>query len=96
VLPAGTFITLGIGAANRDPAAFVEPQRLDIARKPNNHLAFGQGAHACSGMNVARLEARIAIGRLLARYPRLQAAGAAERDPRVRFRGLRRLPVRLD
>ena len=94
-LPAGTFITLGIGAANRDPAAFVEPQRLDITRKPNNHLAFGQGAHACSGMNVARLEARIAIGRLLARYPRLQAAGPAERDPRVRFRGLRRLPVVL-
>jgi cytochrome P450 len=96
VLPAGTFITLGIGAANRDPAAFVAPQQLDIARKPNNHLAFGQGAHACSGMNVARLEARIAIGRLLARYPRLQVAGPAERDPRVRFRGLRHLPVRLD
>jgi cytochrome P450 len=95
VLPAGTFITLGIGAANRDPAAFVEPQRLDIARKPNNHLAFGQGAHACSGMNVARLEARVAIGRLLARYPDLQAAGPAERDPRVRFRGLLSLPVRL-
>jgi cytochrome P450 len=46
-------------------------------------------------MNVARLEARIAIGRLLARYPRLAAAGDAERDRRVRFRGLRQLPVRL-
>ena len=95
VLPAGTFITLGVGAANRDPAAFALPQRLDIARKPNNHLAFGQGAHACSGMNVARLEARIAIGRLLARYPGLQAAGPAVRDLRLRFRGLRSLPVRL-
>ena len=94
-LPAGTFITLAIGAANRDPAAFADPHRLELGRKPNNHLAFGQGAHACSGMNVARLEARIAIGRLLARYPRLQSAGPARRDPRLRFRGLRSLPVRL-
>lgn len=94
-LPAGCFITLGIGAANRDPAVFAEAQRLDIGRKPNHHLAFGQGAHACSGMNVARLEGRIAIGGLLARYPRLQRAGAAQRDRRVRFRGLRALPVTL-
>jgi hypothetical protein len=94
-LPAGTFITLGVGAANRDPAVFALPQQLDIARKPNNHLAFGQAAHACSGMNVARLEARIAIGALLARFPRVQAAGAPERDRRVRFRGLRHLPVTL-
>jgi cytochrome P450 len=95
VLPAGSFVTLCIGAANRDPAVFEQPDRLDIRRKPNNHLAFGQGAHACSGMNVARLEARVAIGRLLARYPRLDLAGAPERDPRVRFRGFRRLAVRL-
>ena len=94
-LPAGTFVTLGIGAANRDPAEFADPERLDVARKPNNHLAFGQGAHACSGMNVARLEGRIAIGRLLARYPRLQRGGTAVRDMRLRFRGLRQLPVRL-
>jgi len=93
--PAGTLITLGIGAANHDPAVFERPQKLDIARKPNNHLAFGQGAHACSGMNVARLEARIAIGRLLQRFARLAPAGAAERDRRVRFRGFKRLPVAL-
>ena len=92
---AGTFVTLAIGAANHDPAVFVQPQRLDIARKPNNHLAFGQGAHACSGMNVARLEARIAIGALLKRFPRTAPAGAPERDRRVRFRGFRRLPVSL-
>jgi cytochrome P450 len=95
VLPAGTFITLGVGAANNDPAVFAQPRQLDIARRPNNHLAFGQGAHACSGMNVARLEARIAIGRLLARHPGLHAAGVPVRDLRVRFRGLRHLPVHL-
>jgi cytochrome P450 len=93
VLPAGLFVTLGIGAANRDPAVFADPDRLDLARKPNNHLAFGQAAHACSGMNVARLEGRIAIGRLVARFPRLALAAAPERDPRVRFRGFRHLPV---
>jgi cytochrome P450 len=95
VLPAGTFITLGVGAANRDPAAFLRPQQLDIARKPNNHLAFGQGGHACSGMSLARLEGRIAIGALVRRFPRLQPAGRPVRDHRVRFRGLRHLPVRL-
>ena len=95
VLPAGSFITLAVGAANRDPAVFVQPQRLDIARHPNPHLAFGQGSHACSGMNVARLEGRIAIGEIVRRFPQLEMAGPPERDPRVRFRGLRRLPARL-
>ena len=95
-LPAGSFITLGIGAANHDPAVFAEPGRLDLARKPNPHLAFGQGAHACSGMNVARLEARVAIGALARRYPRLHLAGSATRDRRVRFRGFRALPIGLD
>ncbi|KAB2875344.1 MAG: cytochrome P450, partial [Burkholderiaceae bacterium] len=57
--------------------------------------AFGHGAHACAGMNVARLEARIAIGALVQRYPRIELAGAAVRDRRVRFRGLKHLPVRV-
>jgi cytochrome P450 len=94
-LPAGAFVTLGIGAANRDPAQFADPDRLDIARKPNLHVAFGHGAHACAGMNVARLEARIAIGALGRRFPRIEFASAPERDRRVRFRGWRQLPVRL-
>jgi cytochrome P450 len=95
VIPEGTFVTLAIGAANRDAAEFADPHRLDIARKPNNHLAFGQGAHACSGMNVARMEGRVALGALARRFPRLQLAGTPERDRRVRFRGFRKLPVRL-
>jgi cytochrome P450 len=94
--PAGTFFTLGIGAANRDPAQFPDPDRLDVGRNPNRHVAFGHGAHACAGMNVARLDGRIAFARLLARYPRIAAAGAPERDRRVRFRGLRHLPVTLN
>ncbi len=95
-LPAGSFVTLAIGSANRDPVQFHEPDRLDIGRKPNPHLAFGQGHHACAGMNVARLEARIAFGRLIARYPELQLRGTPQRDRRIRFRGWRTLPVSLD
>jgi hypothetical protein len=94
-LPAGDFITLGIGAANHDPAVFHQPGLLDLARKPNHHLAFGHGAHACAGMNVARLEARIALAALSARYPKLDLDGAPVRDRRVRFRGFSALPVRL-
>jgi len=95
-LPAGSFITLAIGSANRDPAQFHAPDRLDIGRKPNPHLAFGQGHHACAGMSVARLEARIAFGRLIARYPGLQLRGTPQRDRRIRFRGWRTLPISLN
>ena len=91
--PPGTFVTIGIGAANRDPAQFADPDRLDVGRKPNRHVAFGHGDHACAGMNVARMEGRIAFGRLLARFPQIELAGAPERDRRVRFRGFRHLPV---
>jgi len=94
-LPAGAFVTLGVGAANRDPAQFDAPDRLDLARKPNLHVAFGHGGHACSGMNVARLEARVAIGALVRRFPRIELATTPRRDRRVRFRGLLELPVRL-
>jgi cytochrome P450 len=95
-LPEGSFITIGIGAANRDPAQFVDPERFDVARRPNRHVAFGQGDHACAGMNVARMEARVAFTRLLARFPRLALAGEPVRDRRVRFRGFRSLPGRVD
>ena len=93
--PAGTPLTLCIGAANRDPAEFPDPDRFDIARKPNRHLAFASGIHACIGLNVARLEGRIAIGRFVRRFPDYGAAGAPTRGMRVRFRGFARLPVRL-
>lgn len=94
-LEPGTSITIAIGAANRDPRQFPDPERFDVARKPNRHVAFGHGDHACSGMNVARMEARIAFSRLLARFGRLEPAGEPERDRRIRFRGFARLPVRV-
>jgi hypothetical protein len=94
-LPEGTFVTIGIGAANRDPAQFPDPERFDVARKPNRHVAFGQGDHACAGMNVARMEGRVAFSRLLARFPKIELDGEPERDRRIRFRGFRKLPVRV-
>jgi cytochrome P450 len=89
----GTLVTLCIGAANRDPDQFPDPDRLDVGRTPNRHLAFGAGIHACAGMSLARLEGQIAIGRLLARFPHFRAAGLAVRGGRARFRGYLSFPV---
>ncbi len=86
-MPAGTRITLCIGAANRDPAQFPDPDRLDVARNPNRHLAFGSGPHQCAGMHLARLEGRVAIGRFLARFPNYTLSGEPLRGGRARFRG---------
>jgi hypothetical protein len=94
-IAAGTYLTLGIGAANRDPAEFPDPDRLDLAREPNRHLAFGSGPHVCIGLNVARLEGRTAIGRFLARFPGYRLAGPPVRGGRARFRGFLSIPVAL-
>jgi len=94
-MPKGTPITLCIGAANRDPAQFPEPDRLDIGRSPNRHLAFGSGPHQCAGMHLARLEGRVAISRFLARFPAFALAGEPLRAGRARFRGFLSLPCRM-
>ncbi|MEO5699622.1 MAG: cytochrome P450 [Casimicrobiaceae bacterium] len=94
-LPAHARITLCIGAANRDPQQFPDPDRLDLGRTPNRHVAFGFGIHTCAGLNLARLEGRIAIGALLARFPDYALAGTPVRGGRARFRGFAHLPVKL-
>ncbi len=91
--PAGTSITLLIGAANRDPERFDMPDRLDVGRQPNRHLAFASGPHQCVGMNVARLEGQIAIREFLARFPDYRLAAPATRGGRVRFRGFLSIPA---
>jgi cytochrome P450 len=95
-LPEGAFITLGIGAANRDPQQFADAERFDVGRRPNRHVAFGHGDHACAGMNVARMEARVAFNGLLRRFSRIEPCGTPERDRRIRFRGFRKLPLRAE
>ena len=94
-LRAGDSLLLGIGPANRDPAAFPEPDRLDLTRTPNPHLAFGVGTHFCPGAQLSRLEARAAIPALLARFPGIALAGEPAWRRTVILRGLERLPVRL-
>lgn len=93
--PRGTRVTLCIGAANRDPAVFEDPERFDIARRGNRHLAFASGIHQCAGLNVARLEGRTAVLSFLRRFPDYRLAGAPVRGGRVRFRGFLSIPVRL-
>jgi cytochrome P450 len=96
VMEAGTPVTLCIGAANRDPRQFPDPENLDIGRTPNRHLAFGTGAHQCAGMALARLEGAIAMSRLLARFPGYLLKGAPVRGGRVRFRGFLRVPCAIE
>jgi cytochrome P450 len=94
-LPVDARITMCIGAANRDPAQFPDPDRLDLGRDPNRHIAFGFGIHTCAGLNLARLEGRVAIGRFLARFPDYALDGEPVRGGRARFRGFLHLPVRV-
>ena len=93
-MPAHTQIHLCIGAANRDLRQFSDPDRLDIARTPNRHLAFGSGPHQCVGLPLAKLEARVAIARFLARFPDYRLSAKLVRGGRARFRGFLHVPIR--
>ncbi|HZB92065.1 MAG TPA: cytochrome P450 [Stellaceae bacterium] len=94
-LPAGTYVHIGIGAANRDPAQFADPDRLDLRRQPNRHLAFATGIHACAGMSLARMEAVVAIRKFIRRFDRIERDGAFARGGRARFRGFLHYPLRV-
>ncbi|WP_034385906.1 cytochrome P450 family protein [Herbidospora cretacea] len=97
-IPAGELVAVAISAADRDPAEFPEPDRLDLTRDDGPHLAFGHGIHYCLGAPLARLEARIALARLFERFPEMSLAAPAEElrwRPLPLLRALDRLPVRL-
>lgn len=93
VIPKGTYIHTSIAAANRDPEVFPDPDRMDITRKPNRHIAFITGIHVCLGATLARVEGRIALGRFVQRFPKLAQAGERTRVPLARFRGYASLPI---
>ncbi len=91
-IAAGSLLTLCIGAANRDPARFDQPNGLLLERQDNRHLAFGLGIHQCAGMSLARLEGRVAIGRFLQRFPDYRLSAPPVRGGRARFRGFLNVP----
>ncbi|PXX71136.1 cytochrome P450 [Nocardia tenerifensis] len=97
-IPADEFVYVALAAANRDPARYHDPDRLDLAGDPAGHLAFGHGIHFCVGAPLARLEGEIAFTGLLRRFPELRMAPRTEPlkwQPSLLIRGLVELPVRL-
>jgi cytochrome P450 len=97
-VPKGWMVMVQIEAANRDEGAFVEPDRFDIARTPNDHLTFGHGAHFCLGAPLARLEAHAFISGLALRYPDIEFAvprDDVESVTRPSGRRIESLPVKL-
>jgi cytochrome P450 len=97
-IPAGKFVMAMIGSANRDPARFAEPDRFDITREPNPHVAFGHGIHFCLGAPLSRLEGRVALADLLERLRGLEPATDAPWRPRSSFHvhGPVSLPLRFE
>lgn len=90
----GEFVSLVLAAANRDPAQFPDPDRLDLSRADNRHVSFGSGSHFCLGARLTRLESEIAIGALLGRLPALRLdTDVIEWRPKPALRGLERLSV---
>jgi pimeloyl-[acyl-carrier protein] synthase len=93
-IPQGALVVLLLGAANRDPARFAEPDRFDVLRRDLGHVAFGAGVHACLGAALARLETQVAVGALLRRWPTLRlACDRPAWRPTATLRGLAALPV---
>lgn len=93
---AGSLVLLNIGAANRDPEIFAEPDRLDIHRDPNPHLAFGFSTHFCMGAPLARLEGQLAFHALVTRFPRMRLLDDAPAyRPNPILRGLTKLEVAI-
>ena len=94
---AGEIVLPMLNAANRDPRQFPEPDKFDIRRSPNRHLAFGIGLHFCLGASLARLEGELAINALLRRLPGLAFTEEAPSwKPTLFLRGPERLPLRWE
>jgi cytochrome P450 len=97
-VPAGEWVIIALPSANRDPARFPGPDRLDLGRDTSGHVAFGHGIHYCLGAPLARMETAVALSTLLDRFPRLSLAVRPETlrwRPVSLMNGLESLPVRL-
>jgi cytochrome P450 len=89
----GEMIVVCIGAANRDPDQFEAPDRVDVTRTPNRHIAFSAGPHFCVGATLARLEAQIALNSLLGRMPAIALNAEPDWRDTITLRGLKALAV---
>jgi cytochrome P450 len=98
VIPAGKLVLLWMGSANRDPKQFADPDRFDITRNPNPHVAFGNGIHFCLGAPLSRLEGRVALTELLARMKTFAPATSEPWMPRqgLHVHGPASLPIRFE
>ncbi len=99
-VPSGTIapnteVIIAQASANRDDRIFAEPDKFDLGRRPNPHLAFGAGIHVCLGRPLARLEAGIALPAITKRFPKLELKEGLTFNPNARFRGIRTMPVTL-
>ncbi len=95
-IPAGDEVIMLLGGANHDPAQFPDPDRLDVTRRENRHVAFGHGIHFCVGAPLAQVEGQVAINTLVRRFPHMRLeADTLLWEPSVTFRGLAALPVTL-
>jgi cytochrome P450 len=94
-LSAGDVVMVLLAAANRDPARFADPDRFDIGRPDNLHLAFAWGLHFCLGARLARMEGQLVLAGLVERFARVEPAGEPVRNPGLVIRGFDSLPVRF-
>ncbi len=95
-MKAGQRVFLILAAANHDPSIFENPDKLQINRtSERKHIAFGYGLHSCMGLQLARLEAAIAIPGILKKYGQIELAGELEWHPQLLSRGLKALPVKV-
>ena len=94
-LSAGDVVMVLLAAANRDPARFADPDRFDIGRPDNLHLAFAWGLHFCLGARLARMEGQLVLAGLVQRFAKVEPAGEPVRNPGLVIRGFDSLPVRF-
>ena len=94
-IPEGTPVHMIIAGANRDPSQFFEPEIFDISRSPNRHLSFGLGIHICAGINLARLEAKVAFLRLMSSFKEINLLKKPNIAKRIRFREIKEMQVEV-
>ena len=95
VVPEGTSVHMIIAGANRDPSQFFNPETFDISRSPNRHLSFGLGIHICAGINLARVEAKVAFQSLMSSFREINLLKKPKVANRIRFREIKEMQIEI-